>query len=273
MHFFIQIISLLACCQVVFKDDELFITVGINKKKIYIQGMAIQRIILSNAKGGCGKTTIATTLASYYAASGKTVRFFDYDNQGSSLHWNKRRPEQYAHVDVVNAARTPDNHMTRSWQLRVPPETDLVVMDTAAAIEGSELASMLQEGDILIIPVLPSPVDIQATAYFIKDILLLGKARKKQVRIAVVANRVRKNTLMYRALERFLFALELPFVTSFRDTQFYIKAIEKGIGILDIKTVKTRIDHQQWAPLIHWLESPVINRQSDNRPLYSLQVS
>ena len=163
--------------------------------------------------------------------------------------------------------------MTRSWQMRVPPETDLVVIDTAAGIDGTELAAMLQENDLLIIPVLPSPMDIQATAYFIKDVLLLGKARKKQIRIAVVANRVRKNTLMYHALERFLFTLKLPFVTSFRDTQFYIKAIEQGIGILDIKTSKNRIDHEQWAPLIRWMEIRAANKEAQIRPLFGQQVS
>ncbi len=235
--------------------------------------MATQRILVSNAKGGCGKTTIATNIASYYASIGKVVRLFDYDSQGSSIHWNNRRSEQYAEISVVDAARRSGNHMTRSWQMRVPPETDLVVIDTAAGIDGTELAAMLQENDLLIIPVLPSPMDIQATAYFIKDVLLLGKARKKQIRIAVVANRVRKNTLMYHALERFLFTLKLPFVTSFRDTQFYIKAIEQGIGILDIKTSKNRIDHEQWAPLIRWMEIRAANKEAQIRPLFGQQVS
>jgi len=163
--------------------------------------------------------------------------------------------------------------MTRSWQMRVPVDTDVVVIDTAAGIDGTELAGMLQQNDLLVIPVLPSPIDIQATAYFIKDVLLIGKARKKQIRIAVVANRVRKNTLMYHSLERFLFTLKLPFVTSFRDTQFYNKSIEKGIGVLDMKTAKTHIDHEQWAPLIRWLDTPIEKNEAEIRPLFSEKVS
>jgi len=227
--------------------------------------MSIQRIIVSNAKGGCGKTTIATTIASYYASAGKRVLLFDYDTQGSAVHWRKRRSEQFADISVVDAARRPDNHMTRSWQMRVPHDTDTVVVDTPAGIDATELAGMLQQNDMLVIPVLPSPIDIQTTAYFIRDILLIGKARKKQIRIAVVANRVRKNNLMYLSLERFLYSLNLPFISSFRDTQFYIKAIEKGIGILDIKMVKNRIDHEQWAPLIRWMDIPVENTEVKNR--------
>lgn len=87
--------------------------------------------------------------------------------QGSSIHWNKRRSKQYANIEVVDAARRPGNHVTRSWQMRVPVETDKVVIDTAAGIEGSELTGMLRENDFLVVSVLPSPLDIQATAYFI----------------------------------------------------------------------------------------------------------
>lgn len=235
--------------------------------------MSTQRIIVSNAKGGCGKTTLTTNIASYFAANGKVVQLFDYDLQSSSVHWINRRSDQYENISVVDAARRPGNHMTRSWQMRVSPETDVVVVDTPAGIDGPELASMLHDNDMLIIPVLPSPIDIQTTAYFIKDILLIGKARKKQVRIAVVANRVRKNTLMYHSLERFLFSLKLPFVTSLRDTQFYNKAVDLGIGILDIKSMNTKIDLEQWAPLIRWMNAPVAKNNADVRPLFGEKVS
>jgi len=229
--------------------------------------MLSHRIIVTNAKGGCGKTTIATNLASHYAAMGKIVRLFDHDNQGSSLQWNKRRTEQHNLIHGVDASRRSDHHMTRSWQLRVPPETNVVIVDTPAGVEVSELSSLFVEHDYLIIPVLPSPIDIQATAHFIKDILLIGKARKRQIRMCVVANRVRKNTLMYHALERFLFTLKIPFVTSFRDTQFYAKAIEQGVGVQEIKHRKTSLDQEQWAPLIRWLDTP---RQVEKAEVHSL---
>ncbi len=229
--------------------------------------MPAQRIVITNAKGGCGKTTIATNLASHYAQMGKVVRLFDHDNQGSSLQWLNRRGDQHSEIHGVDASRRSDHHMTRSWQLRVPPETDMVVIDTPAGIDVSELASLLVENDFLIIPVLPSPIDIQATAHFIKDILLVGKARKKQIKLSVVANRVRKNTLMYHSLERFLFSLKIPFVTSLRDTQFYARAIEQGVGVQEIKHAKTRHDQEQWAPLIRWLETPV---EFQKAPVHSL---
>lgn len=230
--------------------------------------MKTQRILITNAKGGCGKTTIATNVASHYASSGKVVRLFDHDTQGSSLQWLKRRSDHHPPIHGVDASRRPDNHMTRSWQLRVPSDTDVVVVDTPAGIEVSELASMFIENDFLIIPVLPSPIDIHAAAYFIRDVLLIGKARKRQINVAVVANRVRKNTLMYHSLERFLFSLKIPFVSSLRDTQNYSRAIEMGIGIQEINHSRVKIDQQQWAPLIRWLDTPLQTTIAEVRPLF-----
>ncbi len=233
--------------------------------------MPTKRILVTNTKGGCGKTTIATNIASHYAAEGKNVRLFDHDTQGSSLQWANCRSGQYSQIHAVDASRRPDNHMTRSWQLRVPVDTDVVVIDTPAGIDVTELTSLFTENDFLIIPVLPSPIDIQASSYFIRDLLLLGKIRKKQIHVCVIANRVRKNTLMYHALERFLFSLSIPFVTSLRDTQLYSKAIERGIGIQEVKHPRVRSDQEQWAPLIRWLDTPVEKIQAEVRPLFGIE--
>ncbi len=128
---------------------------------------------------------------------------------------------------------------------------------------------MFQQNDSVIIPVLPSPIDIHATAHFIKDLLTTGKARKQMIRLSVIANRVRKNTVMYHSLERFLFSLSIPFISSLRDTQLYAKAIELGVGVQEINSVRSKIDRDQWAPIFRWLETSVINESAEVRPLFS----
>jgi len=235
--------------------------------------MTTKRILIANTKGGCGKTTIATNITSNYAALGNVVRLFDHDNQNSSLQWVNRRPNNISKIHGVDASRRPDNHMTRAWQLRVPAETDVVVVDTPAGIDVTELVSMFNRNDFLIIPVLPSPIDIIATAHFIKDILLITRARKKNIKISVVANRVRKNTLMFHKLERFLFTLEIPFVTTLRDTQNYAKAIGKGVGIGEMTYSGVKVDQQQWAPLMRWLDTPVEAVEADITPIFSPEDS
>lgn len=220
--------------------------------------MSIQRIIVTNAKGGCGKTTITTNIASHYALQGKAVRLFDHDTQGSSLSWIGRRSETVAEIVGVDASKNTDHRLTRSWQLRVPPETDVALIDSPAGTDITELATLFQQNDSILIPVLPSPIDIHATAHFIKELLTTGGSRKRMIRVAVIANRVRKNTLMYHALERFLFSLNIPFITSLRDTQLYAKAIELGIGVQEIPSSRSKVDREQWAPVFRWLDTPVV---------------
>jgi len=228
--------------------------------------MNLQRILVTNAKGGCGKTTITTNIASHYAQQGLNVRLFDHDNQGSSLAWNNRRSDSLKLIHGVDASRNADHRLTRSWQLRVPPETDVAVIDTPAGADISELASLFQENDSILIPVLPSPIDIHATAHFIKELLVIGKARKRMVRLAVIANRVRKNTISYHALERFLFSLNIPFISSLRDTQLYTRAIELGVGVQELNSPRNKIDKEQWAPILRWLETSVPNETAEVRP-------
>ena len=118
---------------------------------------------------------------------------------------------------------------------------------------GAELAQLVQQADTIIIPVLPSPIDIHAATHFVRELLLTGKARSYNVRIGVVANRVRKNTVMYHALRQFLRSLNITFIASLRDTQNYAKAAQIGIGIHELNSNTTRHDVEQWRPLLRWL--------------------
>ncbi len=230
--------------------------------------MSLQRILITNRKGGCGKTTITTNIASHYAQQGLNVRLFDHDSQGSSLAWINRRPENLNTIYGIDASRNADHRLTRSWQLRVPPETDVAVIDTPAGADITELTSLFQTNDSVLIPVLPSPIDIHATAHFIKELLITGKVRKRMIRLAVIANRVRKNTIMYHALERFLFSLNIPFISSLRDTQLYARAIEAGTGVQELNALRNKTDLEQWAPILRWLETPVTNASAEVRPLF-----
>ena len=234
-----------------------------------LQAMGIRRILITNTKGGCGKTTIATNIASHYASQGLNVRLFDHDNQGSSLSWVNRRSQEFNLIHGVDASKNFDHRLTRSWQLRVPSETDVAVIDSPAGVDISELAALFQQNDSVLIPVLPSPIDIHATAHFIKELLITGKVRKQMVRLAVIANRVRKNTIMYHSLERFLFTLKIPFISSLRDTQLYAKAMELGVGVQEIKSTRNKTDKLEWAPIIRWLETPAIEETAEVRPLFS----
>ncbi|MFK5915828.1 MAG: ParA family protein [Woeseiaceae bacterium] len=215
----------------------------------------MQKILVINSKGGCGKSTIAINLASYFASQDLNTALLDFDPQGSSIRWLTQRPKTSPEIYGVHVASRKNNTgVTRSFQMRVPPETERMILDAPAGVTGNELLDLIHLVDTIIIPVLPSTIDIHAVTRFIEELLVIGKVRQKGINVAVVANRAKKNTLNYRSLERFLNTLKLPFVTTFRDTQNYVHAVERGVGIHEMWDKRTESDKAQWRPLVRWLE-------------------
>jgi len=207
----------------------------------------MRNILVLNAKGGCGKSTIATNLASYYAyEQEQQVALVDFDPQGSSMAWLKVRPDNY-----------PEIHGIAAWKeaVRIPKDTEMVIMDAPARVSGKELTQLVRRVETIIVPVLPSPIDIRAAADFMKELLTTGKVSRKETKVAVVANRVRENTLIYQSLQAFLKSLKIPFVTTLRDTQNYIRAEERGVGIFEMAPSQVWWDLEQWEPLLKWLRS------------------
>ena len=167
------------------------------------------RITVINVKGGCGKTTIATNLASAYAKLGRNTTLIDYDAQGSSMYWLNLRSSEACAINGI-AAYPNTRSVTRSWQLKLPLETERVIVDTPAGLKGLDLVDQLNGTHIILIPVLPSSIDTHATADFIRDLYLIAKVKPKRTRLCIVCNRVKSNTLSFRALQRFLDAMGIP---------------------------------------------------------------
>ncbi len=213
------------------------------------------RITVMNSKGGCGKTTVATSLASYCSAQGHGTALFDYDRQASATRWLKERPQRRPPIHGVAAYAPPREGVTRSWQMRVPPETRFIITDTPAAIGDCEIDDRIAETDVVLIPVLPSVIDIHSTADFIRDILLIGKARSRNKHLAIIANRTRIRTKAMTRLERFLESLDIPVIAYIRDTQHYVTAAEQGLGIHELDARDARQDEAAWAEVLDWLHA------------------
>ncbi len=213
----------------------------------------MNRIVVLNPKGGSGKTTIATNLASYFASQQQKPVLMDFDPQGSSLRWVRKRQPQLPPIHAVNAFDI-DPRTTRTFQLRVPDFSTHVIVDTPAAVEPRELPDLTREARKIIVPVLPSDIDIHACSRCIRDLLLVAKIRRDDNRIGVVANRIRRNTRAYQSLIRFLQTLGIPIVATLRDSQNYLRAAELGLGIHEMKTYVAGTDIEEWRPLLQWLE-------------------
>ena len=214
----------------------------------------MQRIVVLNPKGGSGKTTIAINVASYYAHRGERIVLMDYDPQGSSAHWLSKRQDTQPHIALIAAfERHPG--VTRSFQLRVPQGTDRVVVDTPAALEANEIPDLIRGADKILVPVLPSDIDIHACSRCVQNLLLVAKIKRDENRLGIIANRVRRNTLIYQSLMRFLETLRIPVIATLRDSQNYVRAAEQGVGLHEMKHHLVAQDLADWEPLLEWLKA------------------
>ncbi|MCK4675663.1 MAG: AAA family ATPase [Gammaproteobacteria bacterium] len=207
----------------------------------------MRTILVLNAKGGCGKSTIATNLASYFASEmGEKVVLADYDPQESSLAWLETRDKKWPHIEGVAAYKDP---------LRVAKDTDYVIMDAPARVHGKELTQLMRKAETVLFPVLPSPIDMRAAKKYMEELMKNGRVTRKEVKIGVIANRVRDNTIIFSDLYYFIKAMKLPYVATLRDRQNYIRAEERGIGIFEMAPSQVYYDLEDWEPLTKWLRS------------------
>lgn len=214
----------------------------------------LNKIVILNPKGGCGKTTLATNLASYYALRGPMPAVMDCDPQGSTMSWLDKRDASRAPIHGI-AAFKKTMQATRSWQLRVPNETTNLIVDSPASLTHDDLRELTRDATSILVPVLPSSIDIHAASRCIADLLLVAKIDRRDNKLAVVANRTRQNTKSFDKLMRFLDSLGIPIIAVLRDSQNYVHATDQGIGLAEMQRYKVRKDIDELKKIIFWLDS------------------
>lgn len=160
-------------------------------------------IAILNQKGGAGKTTISTNLASLLHSQGDSVLLVDLDPQGSASDWADAR-EGDELCPVIRMGKS----ISRDLQ-KIARDYDWVIIDGAPQV--SELAAAaVRAADVVLIPVQPSPYDIWACA----DLVELLKARQEVTdghpRGAFIVSRAIKNTRINGEVLAALSAYELP---------------------------------------------------------------
>jgi chromosome partitioning protein len=200
-----------------------------------------------NAKGGCGKSTLSTNIAVSFARDGQQVCIADYDSQRSSLDWLAMRP---ADLPAINGVAAFEDGLRT-----VPRNTDVLVIDAPARVHGTELNELVRRAETIIVPVLPSSIDMKACGHFMAELLEIGRVSRKQARLAAVANRVRENTLVYEELDQYLSKLKIPYLGQLREAQNYLRAYSRGMGVMELPEYLAWPDWKQWKPIVEWLDS------------------
>lgn len=206
----------------------------------------MRSVLIANAKGGCGKTTISTNLAAAFSQSGLRTAIADVDPQRSSLQWIERRPRELPEIRGLDWTRGVG---------KVRKSIDRLVIDAPAAVTPDEFRSFLKMADCIVMPILPSAFDQVAAVTFLGRIESLKPIRKNKKRVAVVANRLRARSRSARALLEFLETFNHAPVMCLRETVLYTDAADSGVSIFDRKDRTARDARADWLGLIGYLET------------------
>ncbi len=203
-------------------------------------------VVIANPKGGAGKSTLATNIAGYFASRGHQVMLGDADTQQSSKFWLQQRPTKLPLVTTweLEAGQVPT--------AKPPKGTTHVVIDTPAGLGGTALKELVQRADKVLVPLMPSVFDMQATHAFLLELAQL--TRKLPTHVGIVGNRVDGRTLAAAHLKEFAMSLQVPVLGYLRDTQYYLHMAAHGLSMFDITPTQVEKDLEQWEPICHWLD-------------------
>lgn len=207
----------------------------------------MRKILIASSKGGCGKTTLATNLAAHFAQAGKNTALVELDRQGSSYRWCEHRPENVPGVLAIEGGR-------RGFADKLPPDTEVVIVDSAAGSRTTDLSEALEFADAMLIPVMPSEIDLAATENFLAELAEVPRIKRGKLPVAIVANRLKPWTNASQQSLARMQSWPFPVVAELRDTQGYVLAAALGKSIFDYHAEQTRSHQEDWAPLFRWLK-------------------
>jgi len=181
----------------------------------------VHTVAVLNEKGGSGKTTIATNLASAWQRDAYRVLLVDVDPQATALDWSAFGDTD---VRVVTIGR---GNLDRDLR-RVSDSFDLAVIDGAPRMTKLTAASV-HVSDLVLIPVRPSAPDIWS-AETVVDV-----CEQQETPAAFVVSSAVVGTTLSDVADDALSTFGIP-VLSARTHQrvAYARAIGRGASVLDL---------------------------------------
>ena len=206
----------------------------------------MKTVLVASSKGGVGKTTIATHLAAQSAVAWQRTVLVDADPQGSSTRWAQRRAGLTSAVLPIDGSR-------RNWLKLIPEDTQRVVIDAAAGANADALQAFLDQANAVLVPVLPSALDIEATVPFLNTLAKHPRIRKGQLPVALIANKLKPWTNASQQALDVLNSWSIPVVGQLRDTQAYVMLTGLGKSLFDYNSQQIRDHQEDWQPVLKWL--------------------
>lgn len=209
--------------------------------------MAVVAVI--NRKGGSGKSTLATHLAGHCANAGAAVMLGDVDRQLSTQTWlRQRKTRQLGHAkEILGWSIDPKSFV------RPPAGIEHVIVDTPGGLRGFDLARVVMYADAILIPVCNSIFDRESASECLAEVRALPRVATGRCKLAAVGMRLDARTKSAEVLQAWAANLGVPFIAVLRESQVYVRCIEKGLSVFDLPAAHVQTDLAQWEPILDWL--------------------
>lgn len=204
-------------------------------------------IVVASSKGGAGKSTLSTNLAAHFALQGRRTVLIDADRQKSATHWCEKRAGMESAVLPVDGSK-------KGWKKNLPSQTEVIIVDAAAGAMGDDLADFLEMASAVLVPVLPSTIDLEATVPFLNSLAGNARIKKGKLPVALVGNRLKPWTGASQQAIAQIKAWPYPVVGELRDTQAYVLMVALGKSLFDYHSEQIRSHQADWAPIFKWLK-------------------
>lgn len=207
----------------------------------------MRTIVVASSKGGAGKSTLSTNLAAHFALQGKRTVLIDADRQKSATHWCEKRA-------ALDTAVLPVDGSRKGWKKNLPAQTEVAIVDAAAGAMGDDLEDFLEMADAVLVPVLPSTIDLEATVPFLNSLAATARVKKGKLPVALVANRLKPWTGASQQAVEQLKSWPYPLAGELRDTQAYVLMVALGKSVFDYHSEQIRGHQADWASIFRWLK-------------------
>jgi chromosome partitioning protein len=198
-------------------------------------------IVFANIKGGPGKTTMALHVAAALAKKKMQVLVIDADPQGSAVKWSGAADEEFPFPVPVMGYAQKQIHKTIQ---QMSDQYDYLVVDTPPS--GLAAAAVTRQAllvaDLVVVPVVPSPVDIWEAAEIARMIEELNELREgagaESLPARLLINRLKPGTTTSKEVRAALDQVGLPILkTAVHEREAFKHAATYGAVVADLKGV------------------------------------
>ena len=195
------------------------------------------RVAVMNLKGGVGKTTLATLMASVLADPESPALLIDLDPQASSGGWMKDTSP--TGIDLLLGPSRPNARKLAD----AASGYKHVIIDLPPRLDDANMVATLIV-DIVIVPVVPGQFDLNATSLTMK-LLNAAKNNRPELDWRFVGNRIKETKLSKQLLEALKETGKLA-KTRIKDRAAYAEwsqgKIRRGVAITDVEKLVEEIE-------------------------------